>query len=179
MTRENSVIDPAKLAARLRAGQNRAFTGRAPLTVGEAAFKALRLDQVERVSLTPVEVVEAEWVEDPAPAEVVPEPAAPPPPDPAKLLVPVTQDSWRWMFLIGASPALLTFLIRLFVPESGPWEKARAAATRQDGDCPSGLPSVLHVAPVLGLAGRIDALVQRADLDLRAQGMPRSRWGVC
>ena len=86
MTRENSVIDPAKLAARLRAGQNRAFTGRAPLTVGEAAFKALRLDQVERVSLTPVEVVEAEWVEDPAPAEIAPEPAAPPPPDPAKLL---------------------------------------------------------------------------------------------
>jgi flagellar assembly protein FliH len=86
MTRENSVIDPAKLAARLRAGQNRAFTGRAPLTVGEAAFKALRLDQVERISLTPVEVIEAEWVEEATPAEVPPAPAAPPSPDPAKLL---------------------------------------------------------------------------------------------
>lgn len=86
MTRENSVIDPAKLAARLRAGQNRAFTGRAPLTVGEAAFKALRLDQVERVSLTPVEVVEADWTEETVPVETPPAPAAPPPPDPAKLL---------------------------------------------------------------------------------------------
>lgn len=86
MTHENSVIDPAKLAARLRAGQNRSFTGRAPLTVGEAAFKALRLDQVERVSLTPVEVVEADWTEEAAPVETPPAPAAPPPPDPAKLL---------------------------------------------------------------------------------------------
>ena len=40
-------------------------------------------------------------------------------------LVPVTQDSWRWMFLVGASPALLTFLIRLFVPESERWEQTR------------------------------------------------------
>ncbi len=86
MTRENSVIDPAKLAARLRAGQNRAFTGRAPLTVGEAAFKALRLDQVERVSLTPVEVVEADWTEEVAQIETPPAPTAPPPPDLAKLL---------------------------------------------------------------------------------------------
>lgn len=86
MSNENSVIDPAKLAARLRAGQNRAFTGRPPLTVGEAAFKALRLDQVERVSLTPVTLVEAEWVEEPPPAAAPPEPAAPPPPDPAKML---------------------------------------------------------------------------------------------
>ena len=31
---------------------------------------------------------------------------------------------WRWMFLVGASPALLTFLIRLFVPESERWKMA-------------------------------------------------------
>ncbi len=43
-------------------------------------------------------------------------------------LAPVTQQSWRWMFLVGAAPALLTFLIRLFVPESEKWEHARAAA---------------------------------------------------
>lgn len=86
MTHENSVIDPAKLAARLRAGQNRTFTSRAPLTVGEAAFKALRLDQVERVSLAPVKVVEAEWVEEPAAAAAPNEPVAPPPPDPAIVL---------------------------------------------------------------------------------------------
>lgn len=38
----------------------------------------------------------------------------------------VTQDSWRWMFLVGASPAILTFLIRLFVPESEKWQHAKA-----------------------------------------------------
>jgi SHS family sialic acid transporter-like MFS transporter len=37
---------------------------------------------------------------------------------------PVTKDSWRWMFLVGATPALLTFFIRLFVPESEKWKQA-------------------------------------------------------
>lgn len=55
-------------------------------------------------------------------------------------LVPVTQDSWRWMFLVGASPALLTFLIRLFVPESERWEQ-----TRQDPG-----PRVSPLREVLG-----------------------------
>lgn len=63
---------------------------------------------------------------------------------------PVTTDSWRWMFLIGASPALLTFLIRLFVPESGPWEKARAAATRQAGGEPSSPLAEILGGPLLG-----------------------------
>ncbi|MEJ1974088.1 MAG: MFS transporter [Lacunisphaera sp.] len=39
----------------------------------------------------------------------------------------ITQDSWRWVVLIGASPALLTFIIRLFVPESERWVEASAA----------------------------------------------------
>jgi SHS family sialic acid transporter-like MFS transporter len=34
----------------------------------------------------------------------------------------VTPDSWRWMFLVGALPAVLVFLIRLFVPESEKWK---------------------------------------------------------
>ncbi len=34
----------------------------------------------------------------------------------------VTVDSWRWMFLVGALPALLVFFIRLFVPESERWK---------------------------------------------------------
>ena len=38
----------------------------------------------------------------------------------------VTVDSWRWMFLVGASPALLVFFIRLFVPESERWKSAVA-----------------------------------------------------
>ena len=38
---------------------------------------------------------------------------------------PITQDSWRWVMMVGAAPALLTFLIRLFVPESEKWKAAR------------------------------------------------------
>lgn len=36
----------------------------------------------------------------------------------------VTVDSWRWVALVGAAPALLTFVIRLFVPESEKWHHA-------------------------------------------------------
>jgi len=35
---------------------------------------------------------------------------------------PVTTDSWRFMFVVGAAPALLVFFIRLFVPESAKWK---------------------------------------------------------
>lgn len=85
-------LDPAALAARLRAAQERTFTGRAPLTVGEAAFKALRLDQVERVTLSPDGAIEAEAVEVeelPSP----PEPVAPPAPDPALRLAEVRAEA--------------------------------------------------------------------------------------
>ena len=40
----------------------------------------------------------------------------------------VTTDSWRWVALVGAAPALLTFVIRLFVPESEKWHAAVAAS---------------------------------------------------
>ena len=36
----------------------------------------------------------------------------------------VTEESWRIMFLVGAGPAVLVFLIRLFVPESERWKAA-------------------------------------------------------
>lgn len=52
----------------------------------------------------------------------------------------VTPESWRWMFLVGASPALLTFAIRLFVPESERWEKSQGL----DG------PRISPVREVLG-----------------------------
>jgi MFS family permease len=45
----------------------------------------------------------------------------------------VTVDSWRWVALVGAAPALLTFVIRLFVPESEKWQasvKASSTPTR-------------------------------------------------
>ena len=34
----------------------------------------------------------------------------------------VTQQSWRWMFLVGALPSVLVLIIRLFVPESERWK---------------------------------------------------------
>ncbi len=40
----------------------------------------------------------------------------------------VTVDSWRWVVLIGALPALLTFFVRLFVPESEKWLHAAQGA---------------------------------------------------
>jgi SHS family sialic acid transporter-like MFS transporter len=43
-------------------------------------------------------------------------------------LFPVRPDSWRWIMVIGALPALLTFGIRLFVPESHRWKAAQQKA---------------------------------------------------
>jgi len=36
----------------------------------------------------------------------------------------ITRDSWRWVMLVGAAPALLTLLITFFVPESERWKAA-------------------------------------------------------
>lgn len=62
---------------------------------------------------------------------------------------PVTPESWRWMFLVGASPALLTFFIRLFVPESERWQRARAAAADLGGRAVSPLAEIWR-APLRG-----------------------------
>lgn len=43
----------------------------------------------------------------------------------------VTTESWRWVVLIGALPALLTFFVRLFVPESEKWQHAAQLAPAQ------------------------------------------------
>jgi MFS family permease len=40
----------------------------------------------------------------------------------------VTVTSWRWVVLVGALPALLTFFIRQFVPESERWRHAAEKA---------------------------------------------------
>lgn len=37
----------------------------------------------------------------------------------------MSNDGWRILMLLGATPALLTFFIRLFVPESESWERER------------------------------------------------------
>jgi SHS family sialic acid transporter-like MFS transporter len=38
------------------------------------------------------------------------------------MFIEVTVDSWRWVMIVGAAPALLTIFIRLFVPESERWQ---------------------------------------------------------
>ncbi len=44
------------------------------------------------------------------------------------LMANVTTSSWRWVALVGAAPALLTFFIRLWVPESPSWQESTAQA---------------------------------------------------
>ncbi len=41
----------------------------------------------------------------------------------------VTQTSWRWVMLAGAAPALLTFFIQMFVPESERWKESAKKGT--------------------------------------------------
>jgi MFS family permease len=42
-------------------------------------------------------------------------------------VIKIDQSNWRILALVGAAPALLTFLIRLFVPESHAWQAAQTA----------------------------------------------------
>ncbi|HET6252018.1 MAG TPA: MFS transporter [Tepidisphaeraceae bacterium] len=44
------------------------------------------------------------------------------------LIFQVSIDSWRWVMLLGLSPAVLTLLIRLFVPESEKWRHSVSTA---------------------------------------------------
>jgi MFS family permease len=40
----------------------------------------------------------------------------------------VNESNWKWVALIGAAPALLTFLIQIFVPESQKWQESQKKA---------------------------------------------------
>ncbi len=42
----------------------------------------------------------------------------------------ITEDSWRWVMMVGAAPALLTFVIRIFVPESERWVASTRSSTQ-------------------------------------------------
>ncbi len=46
---------------------------------------------------------------------------------------PASGDSWRTHFLIGASPAVITLLIRFFVPESEKWKRSAEQAAVAPG----------------------------------------------
>ena len=43
---------------------------------------------------------------------------------------PVVSGSWRWLMLVGASPAVLALFISLLVPESEKWQQSRKTARR-------------------------------------------------
>jgi SHS family sialic acid transporter-like MFS transporter len=43
----------------------------------------------------------------------------------------VTTDSWRWVALVGAAPAVLTIAILYFVPESERWKEAQKTSNAQ------------------------------------------------
>src|SRR5439155_6163011 len=42
--------------------------------------------------------------------------------------VKIDQSNWRYVAVIGAAPAVLTFIIQIFVPESHRWQEAKKAA---------------------------------------------------
>ena len=58
------------------------------------------------------------------------------------LAFPADESSWRIHFLIGASPAILTLLIRLFVPESEKWERSAAKEASSNGPTKSRLGQI-------------------------------------
>lgn len=65
------------------------------------------------------------------------------------IMWPVTPTSWRWMFLVGAVPAFLTFFIRLFVPESEKWKQAVATAAASGAKAVNPLREIFS-PPLLG-----------------------------
>lgn len=69
------------------------------------------------------------------------------------LLKPVTQDSWRWLLLVGAAPALLALLISVLVPESERWKESVKQRQGQPGTrraLPGSGKMLLWVAIFLG-----------------------------
>ena len=66
-------------------------------------------------------------------------------------LIRVNQENWRYIALVGAAPALLTFLIRLFVPESHRWQQTQKVSksrplTELFGDRRLALTTVMAIA---------------------------------
>lgn len=55
------------------------------------------------------------------------------------LVKPVSQDSWRWMMLVGAAPAVLALAVIMFVPESERWKQSVRAAKQRGGPSSPGL----------------------------------------
>jgi MFS transporter, SHS family, sialic acid transporter len=79
----------------------------------------------------------------------------------------ITPDDWRWMMLVGASPAVLALLVIAFVPESERWK----AAVKQGGRSPivaifgpgvlskTVLAAVLSGIPLIGTWAAVSAYI--------------------
>ncbi len=52
------------------------------------------------------------------------------------LVHPITRESWRWVFLFGATPALLGVLVLISVPESPIWLAGRGESAPKPGPSP-------------------------------------------
>jgi MFS family permease len=90
--------------------------------------------------------------------------------------VPVTPESWRWVLLVGAAPALLGVFALLAVPESPRW--LQAAASTAQGQQTKPLAEILHppllkrtligiclgAIPVIGTSANANWLVPWTDL---------------
>ncbi len=72
---------------------------------------------------------------------------------------PVTPESWRWLFLVGASPALLTLLIRVWVPESEKWKAAAATSQHRESELATVFRPPLLSATLLGILMSAVALI--------------------
>ena len=76
------------------------------------------------------------------------------------MLYPVRADSWRPIMLAGAAPAVLTFFIRLFVPESERWKQSvRSAGPRRTSPLAEVLTPPLLWPTVLGITFASIALI--------------------
>jgi SHS family sialic acid transporter-like MFS transporter len=94
----------------------------------------------------------------------------------------VTILSWRWVVLIGAVPALLTVVLRRFVPESERWKQAAAGGTgrplreifRRPVFGRTALAAVLGGVALIGTWGSVLWLPLWAD-QLAGPGLPRAK----
>ena len=60
-------------------------------------------------------------------------------------------NGWRILMMCGAMPALLTFLIRLFVPESNRWEREKARGSTSHWSTPDLLAVLVGAAAASGI----------------------------
>jgi hypothetical protein len=74
------------------------------------------------------------------------------------MYIKITPDSWRWVMLAGAAPAVLTFFIRLFVPESERWQ-AQVRRTGRPSRSGRSSPARSGGSTLLGHRVRVVALI--------------------